>query len=370
MRLAIPSTFPPFRGGISQFNEALKSALEEKGHEVIVVNWSRQYPRMLFPGKDQFDPELDSPYTCALDSIRPSTWRKVGTELAGLHLDAVVIPFWHAALAPALTGVIRALKKKSGAAAPKIIGLTHNAGSHDAAWWDAALTKKFLFSLDDAWTLSQEITDRLQELRDDLPVNTLFHPLYDHFPALIPVKEAKEKLHLPAEALVILYFGLIRPYKGLDQLIRAFDALNDINERPVHLLIAGECYGKWKPYQVLIEKSKHSGRIQTHERFISDREVGLFFGAADVVALPYRRASQSGVTAVALHYGKPIVATRVGGLAEYILPGETGELAQVNDVENLADCLARCLRSSYNESSFEKAREKFSWSTFIDKALG
>ncbi len=369
MRMAIPSTFPPFRGGISQFNEALKSALEAAGHEVVVITWTRQYPQLLFPGKQQIDPELPAPYEAGLDSMRPSTWRKVGKELARREVDCVVVPFWHAALAPALAGTVRAWKKHSKSPEPRAIGLVHNAGSHDASWWDAALTRRFLRSVDVAWTLSEEVTERLGELQPDLACQTLFHPLYDHFPDLMPAEEAKTKLHLPTSARVLLYFGLIRPYKGLEVLLEAFSRLESSPDHPLHLLIAGECYGDWEPYERLIESNPARGRIQTHERFISDREVGLFFGAADAVALPYRRASQSGVTAVALHYGKPIVASDVGGLAEYILPGQTGELASPNDAESLAEALRRALRQTYPESAFDAARERFSWTAFVDQAM-
>ena len=369
MRIAIPSTFAPFRGGISQFNEALKSALEAEGHEVVVLNWKRQYPTQLFPGKQQVDEELAAPYEAVMDSIDPRTWRKAGRALAGRELDLVVVPFWHAALAPALAGTIRALRAASGGdQVPRVVGLVHNAGSHDGAWWDERLTRHFLNRLDGAWTLSEEVTERLEELVPDLAVQTLFHPLYDHFPPLEDAATARAKLHLPVHAQVLLYFGLIRPYKGLDVLLDAFARLPSTEERPVHLLVAGECYGDWEPYAQRIAANPAAERIQTHERFISDREVGVFFGAADVVSLPYRRASQSGVTAVALHYGKPIVASDVGGLSEYILSGSTGELVEPNRPEALAAGLMRALQRTYPDDAFEQARERFSWGAFVRAA--
>lgn len=369
MRIAIPSTFPPFRGGISQFNEALKLSFEAAGHEVVAVNWSRQYPGLLFPGKDQTDPELAGSAPAVMDSIRPSSWRKAGRLIAAADVDVVVVPFWHAALAPALAGVVGAVREATGMRAPRIIGLIHNAGSHDAAWWDARLTQHLLGRLDGAWTLSEEVTERLQELKPDLAITTLFHPLYDHFPPMESELEAKAKLHLPADSQVLLYFGLIRPYKGLEVLLDAFAKLPSPPERPVHLVIAGECYGEWEPYQRRIDANPAAQRIQTHERFISDREVGIFFGVARLVVLPYRRASQSGVTAVALHYGKPIVASDVGGLSEYIMPGRTGELVAPSDASALAHSLEKALNTSYPEHEFESAQERFSWSAFVASAL-
>lgn len=369
MRIAIPSTFPSFRGGISQFNEALKSALMEAGHEVHVWNWKRQYPNALFPGKDQHDPELPSPYPRTMDSIVPSTWKATGEMIAAIAPDVVLVPFWHAALAPALAKVMDHTKQAMGQNPIQFIGLIHNAGSHDADWWDQRLTMYFLKRLDRCWTLSEEVSERISELHPKLPISTLFHPLYDHFPSLDNTISAKEKLHLPEHAEVILYFGLIRPYKGLELLLEAFECIESLEAKPRFLVIAGECYGDWGSYQKIIDASAARDRIQTHERFVSEREVGLFFGAADVVALPYRRASQSGVTAVALHYGKPIVASNVGGLAEYIQPGSTGELVPANDARSLALGIEKALSSSYSEEAFIAARERFSWSAFANQAF-
>jgi len=369
MRIAIPSTFPSFRGGISQFNEALKSALEEAGHEVHVWNWKRQYPGALFPGKDQHDPNLSSPYPRTLDSIVPRTWKSTGEMIAAFSPDAVLVPFWHAALAPALAKVIDHTMHALGDQSVEIIGLIHNAGSHDAAWWDQGLTKFFLQRLDLCWTLSEEVTERISELCPELPIRTLFHPLYDHFPRLEDVLSARTKLHLPQNAQIILFFGLIRPYKGLELLLEAFDKVASTEIKPRYLVIAGECYGDWTTYQKLIDASSAADRIQTHERFISDREVGLFFGASDVVVLPYRRASQSGVTAVALHYGKPIVASNLGGLAEYIKTGHTGELVPANDAKALALGIDKSLNTAYGEEAFHAARERFSWSAFVKRAF-
>lgn len=369
MRIAIPSTFPPFRGGISQFNEALKSAFEEAGHEVVVINWRHPSPWMYFPGGLNVDPALPDRYESGWDWWRPSSWRRVGRTLAQREVDWVVVPFWHAALAPALAGTIRAVRRHARERPVRVVGLVHHAGSDESAWWANALTRRFLGAVDVAWTLSEGVNERLGELKPDLACQTLFHPLYDHFPQLLPAEEAKAKLHLPASARVLLYFGMIRPYKGLEVLLDAFDRLDSPADEPIHLLIAGECFGDWTPYQRLIDAHPARSRIQTHERFISDREVGLFFGAAEAVALPHRRASQSGVTAVALHYGKPIVASEVRGLAEYVLPGQTGELAPPDDAHALALALQRALDRSYPTDAFDAARQRFSWSAFVEQAI-
>lgn len=387
MRIGIPSTFPPYRGGIAQFNQALLRALEEAGHEVLAINWSRQYPRLFFPGESQLEAgsELSAGPPALLDSIHPGSWRRVAQQLVAQRIDVLVLPFWHAALSPAMIYLARRVKRDLEAIGHRVqvVGLMHNACSHDASGWDTWLVGRLLGRLDRAWTLSAQVAMELELMQAGLAVDTLFHPLYDHFPDLIPQAEARKLLHLPpaGDGHVVLYFGLIRPYKGLDVLIEAMSILKKELETgeghlPVHLVIAGECYGDWEPYQSAIDASVAADEIQVHARFIPDHEVALFFGAADCVALPYRKASQSGVTAIALHYGIPVVATDVGGLSEYVEPGETGALVpRSGDLHRDATGFAHGIQSALshdlreNHEAFARARAQFSWSTFAHSAL-
>ena len=387
MRIAIVSSFPPYRGGIAQFNQALLRALEEEGHEVLAINWSRQYPSLFFPGASQLEEggRLSDGPPALLDSIRPGTWNRVARHLVESRIDLLVLPFWHAALAPPMAHLGKKVRRGSKAAGHpvQVVGLMHNACSHDASGWDTWLVHRLLGRLDRAWTLSAKVAMEIELMREGLAVDTLFHPLYDHFPDRISSGDARRLLHLPSaeEANVVLYFGLIRPYKGLDVLIDAIsilaqERLGGRDGKPVYLVIAGECYGEWEPYQNAIDASAAADLIQVHARFIPDHEVALFFSAADCVALPYRKASQSGVTAIALHYGIPIVASDVGGLAEYILPGETGALVpRTGTVHQDAIGFSSALRTtlagewSKNVSAFDEARARFSWKSFVHNAL-
>lgn len=387
MRIGIASSFPPYRGGIAQFNQALLRALEEDGHEVIPINWSRQYPRLFFPGVSQLEEGgrlADGP-PALLDSIRPSTWNRVARHLVEARIDLLILPFWHAALSPPMAHLGKKVRQGMAAVGHPvhIVGLMHNACSHDASGWDTWLVDRLLGRLDRAWTLSAKVAMEIELMQDGLAVDTLFHPLYDHFPDRISAEDARRLLHLPPkeDAHVVLYFGLIRPYKGLDVLIDAVSILaqerqKGASSKPVYLVIAGECYGEWEPYQNAIDACAAAEHIQVHARFIPDHEVALFFSAADCVALPYRKASQSGVTAIALHYGIPIVATDVGGLSEYILPGETGALVPRSgtvhqDALGFASALKSTLAIRWEEKSqaFEAARARFSWKSFVDNAL-
>jgi glycosyltransferase involved in cell wall biosynthesis len=387
MRIAIVSSFPPYRGGIAHFNQALLRALEEEGHDVMAINWSRQYPRIFFPGVSQLEEGgrlADGP-PALLDSIRPSTWNRVARHLVESRIDLLILPFWHAALAPPMAHLAKKVRRGLQAVGHpiQVVGLMHNACSHDASGWDTWLVHRLLGRLDRAWTLSAKVAMEIELMRDGLAVDTLFHPLYDHFPDRISAEDARRLLHLPPaeEAHVVLYFGLIRPYKGLDVLIDAISILEQerlagVAEKPVYLVIAGECYGEWEPYQNAIDASAAADFIQIHARFIPDHEVALFFSAADCVALPYRKASQSGVTAIALHYGIPIVASDVGGLAEYILPGETGTLVPHSgtvheDAIRFSTALRTTLAGQWNRNhaAFDQARARFSWQSFVHQAL-
>ncbi len=368
MRIAIASTFPPYRGGIAQFNHRLSIALQEIGHEVHCANWKRQYPSFLFPGKSQLTlgADLTSGPAAVLDSIDPKTWRATATFLMSNSPDILLIPFWHAALTPALVGVISRMKKQR----PEllVVGLMHNATSHDSKFWDITLTKRFIGHLDSTFTLSEQVAKRVSELVPDQEPSVLFHPLYDHYPDLPPQLDARTRLDLPApnEADVLLFFGLIRAYKGLQTLINAMQHLAH-RERPVHLVIAGESYDDWGPYQSLIDASGMSSRIHVHNRFILDEELSTFFSSCQAVCLPYLKASQSGVTAIALHYDKPVVASDVGGLSEYLQEPGTGIVCEPNNPKLLAEAIESQLDSlPVDPRSFHAAKNRYSWSKLAD----
>ena len=372
MRIAIPSTFPPYRGGIAHFNAALAEAFRAAGHDVVCVNWVRQFPAAWFPGiapeEDEDSDEVGPPRV--VDSVWPGTWKSAAAALTeGGIPDAVLVPFWSPALGPALSGVLRHLRK-SGAAVhhlPAGVGLIHNVAGPDDEGWERYLSRQFLRSLDRVVVLSDAVAERVHDLRPDLPVDVLFHPLYDHFPERMDAEAARRILHLPppGAARVLLYFGSIVASKGLDVLI---DAMAEVPE-DVHLLVAGECFGSWDDYQTAIDDSPAALRIQVHPRYIEDHEVALFFGAADALALPYRTAAQSGVTAIALHYGLPVVASGVRDVQEIIEDGVTGAcVTPPGDPAALAAGIRRLFEQPKPlDAAFQPIRDRRSWSTFVQQ---
>ena len=357
MRIGIASTFPPYRGGIAQFNAAMADALKAAGHEVSMATWSRQYPNWLFPGTSQWEPnkslsDVDIP--ASLDSLSPLSWARTGRALASAS-DVVVLPFWHAALAPALTGVARAAKKHG---VKKVFALMHNASSHDGNAMHKALTTRFLGCVDGVFTLSQPVS----ELLTGWQPHTLFHPLYDHHKRALRKEEARRQLGIDKDRVVHLFFGLIRPYKGLHVLLKA------MAELPEHhvAVVAGECYGPWEPYGDAITSLNLEGRIHVHQGFVDDRDVPVFFGAADHVVLPYLEASQSGVTALALHHEKRVIASDVGDLSSTIVPELTGRLVQPNAPSDLARAMSQPWSAQPTDvkAAFDSVKKRLSWSAW------
>lgn len=364
MRIGIVSTFPPYRGGIAQFNAAMKSALEEAGHDVQAITWSRQYPSFLFPGKSQWEPGRGpNDLTCPalLDSLAPWSWRQTGRALATAGpTELLILPFWHSALAPALAGVAAEARKQG---VSQVLGLMHNASSHDGNRRDRWLAAKFMRSCDQLVTLSASVGESLKPWAS----TSLFHPLYTHLD-LGPSREiARERLGLDPNAHVHLFFGLIRPYKGLHVLLKALATLP-----PQHVLVvAGECYGSWAPYAQQIQNLGLASRVVLHLDFVQDEEVPLFLSACDDIVLPYTAASQSGVTALALHHEVKVIASDVGDLGDTILPELTGRLVPPSDPKELAKAMAQKWPEDKSATghAFAEVKKRLSWSAWADQLM-
>ena len=370
MKIAIASSFHPYRGGIAQFNDAMAIALKNQGHVVNCFNWSRQYPTILFPGVAQTKSGTSTPprsTLAPLDSISPNSWRKTAQIiLRDDEIDVVILPFWHAALAPALRGVAKSIKRLSPET--EVIAIMHNATSHDGKASDKWLTRRFLKRVDSIVTLSTSVTQDVIKLAPMLPIKTLFHPLYNDSTKKPDKKIARKTLGIPVNAkYVVLFFGLIRPYKGLEVLLEAANSLSE----DIHLIIAGECYGSWNRYKRLINGNKARSRIHVFKQYIPDDKVGGFFAATDLVVLPYLSASQSGVTATAIQYDLPIIASNVGDLSNSIVEGKTGMLIKAGDSKALGEAIGIWLKTEHPKlsESYNLLKSAKSWNEFARKLV-
>ena len=363
MKIALLSPFYPYRGGMAQFSGRLYEELK-KEHEVEAFNFSMLYPSFLFPGKTQYVTEGDSAQFInserILNSINPLSFYKTASLINGFSPDILIIPYWMSFLAPALGSVCRFVHKKT-----KILGLIHNAIPHEKRFFDKSLANYFFTACDGFITLSEPVKDDLKVIIANKPILVSPHPIYDQYGLKTDKKEASAKLGVDNKKKTLLFFGLIREYKGLDILIKAMNLLND----EYQLIIAGECYGDFKIYQDLIDSSKNKANIKVLEDYIPDSMVSLLFSASDVLVLPYRDATQSGVVAVAYQMETPLIATNVGALGETVRDGATGMVVNTVTPDTLADTIKKYFSEEDSNKEFYtknilREKQRLSWNSF------
>jgi glycosyltransferase involved in cell wall biosynthesis len=361
MKIAILSPFYPYRGGIAQFSAMLYQALG-KEHEVKAFSFSRLYPGFLFPGKTQFVDEIDADFPVSaerhLDSIHPFSYEKTAKAIEKFQPDVLLIAYWMSFFGPAYGYIAHRLKNKT-----KIITLVHNAIPHEPKFFDKAFSKLLFDRTQGFLVLSDTVKNDILSLYPQANVCLKAHPLYDHFGAKMDKKEALQTLGLDSAKKTLLFFGLIRDYKGLDLLIDAMSLLDDSYQ----LLIAGECYGSFEKYQQQIAISSAKERIQVLNKYVDDREVPVLFSAADLLVLPYKSATQSGVVPVAYHFETPIVATDVGSLKESIETTETGLICSP-ETGSLAQTIEKAFQQGTDQFivSIQKEKQNLSWDVFAE----
>ena len=366
MKVALLSTIYPFRGGIAQFNGALFRAFEKK-NETKAFTFSRQYPQFLYPGENQYVTPNDVvdaiPSEAVLDSINPFSYLSAARKINAYAPDLMVMKFWLPFLGPALGTVANRVKKNS-----TVVTIVDNAIPHEKRFMDDAFSNYFFNQNHGFVALSEAVKNDLYSLKPEIPCIVLPHPLYDHFGQKIDKQEAIRKLGLPADKKLLLYFGYIRDYKGLDLLIEAISKLDDSH----HLILAGESYSSFDKYTQLIEQFGVKDKITVINRYIPDHEVTQLFSAADVCVLSYKSATQSGVTAIALHFEIPLIVTNVGGLNELVFHEKTGLLIQ----EPRVDLIVEQVHNFFNNhmqtdfgSNIRQLKEELSWDRFAEKLI-
>ena len=366
MKIALISVAPPYRGGISKHTSILAENIS-KTHSIDIINYSRQYPNFLFPGKSQYIDEHveDFPSERCIDSINPLSWFKTGNVLVKRRYDLVIFRFWNPFFAPALGVIAGVIKKKSPAT--KLISLCDNIFPHEKTPFSHFFISYLFRKLHGHLVQSSQTEEELQTIVSSPVYEKRFHPLYNTFPDKIEKNTARKILGLKTEN-IILYFGIIRKYKGFDILLKAISELKD-KRTDFHLLAAGECYGSDEKYTKLISDLGISDYITWHNRYIPDEDVAMYFSAADVVALPYRSASQSGITQIAYYYNIPVIVTNVGGLPEIVDEGKSGIIINPENSSELAAVLDKQLgQNTLQEMGtyINTFKQKFSWDYFVE----
>lgn len=362
----------PLRGGLASFDERLAREFQSQGFDTTIYTFSLQYPSFLFPGTSQYSTEpapTDINIKVRINSVNPFNWIKVGNELKVLKPDIIVVRYWLPFMGPCLGTILRRAKKNKHT---KIVCIADNVLPHEKRIGDKQFTSYFLKSVDAFVTMSEKVLEDLRSFTTK-PAQRIVHPLYDNFGEQISKIEARNYLGLNVNDKIILFFGFIRKYKGLDILLEAINVLkaNPKSEiRNLKLLIAGEFYEDRKLYDDIIEKNQLQSSVILRTNFINDSEVKYYLSAADFVIQPYRNATQSGVTPLAYHFEKPMLVTNVGGLPSLVPDGKVGLVAEPN-----AKSIAEKILDLYNigEKQFlphlREEKKKYSWSILVDTII-
>lgn len=367
-KIVILGTAYPYRGGIAAFNERLARQFQDEGHEVSIITFTLQYPSFLFPGKTQYTaapaPE-DLHIERSINSVDPLNWNKVGRILDLGHYDMAVFAYWMSFFAPCYGNIARKLKST------KCIALIHNMMPHEGSLLDKSLTPFFVKSMDGFVALSKSVMNEVAKLDTHAkPKAWAPHPIYDHYGPKEPRETALAHLGLDSSFRYMLFFGLVRAYKGLDWLLEAF-ADERLRVYPLKLMVVGEFYDDKAPYLEQIRALGLQDKVVVVDQFIPDEQVKDYFNACDIVVQPYKSATQSGVTQVAYHFEKPMLVTNVGGLDEIVPNGEVGYAVDPNP-DSIADAIDDFF-SNHRMSDFEahivEEKKKYSWTRMTETVM-
>lgn len=356
----------PLRGGLASYDERLAKEFTEKGFDTTIYTFSYQYPSFLFPGTTQYStepPPANISIKVKINSVNPINWIKVGNELKKLRPDIIVVRYWLPFMGPCLGTILRKVKRNHHT---KIICIADNIFPHEKRPGDKAFTKYFLKPVDGFITMSEKVLADLHQFAKDKPARFVPHPLYDNFGGKISKEEARKKLGIHTQDKVLLFFGFIRKYKGLDILLEAMKILNTKFKIPnLKLLIAGEFYEDEKNYHELLNDPGIIDNLIIHTQFIEDSMVKYYLCAADCVIQPYRNATQSGVTPLAYHFEIPMIVTNVGGLPS-LVPDKVGLIAEPN-AQSIAQKIEEYfqLGEGYFLPHLKVEKKKYSWEAMV-----
>ena len=361
MNISFISVFPPYRGGIATHSHLILNELK-KNNNVQAINFIKLYPSIFFPGKSQYDNSEKIIGERILNSTNPLKWKKVVSKIKENKSELIIFKFWHPFFIPCYNYIIKKIKKDTNI---KIAMIFDNIFPHEPFPFSKILLKKLLLNVDIHVVQSSKVEKELKKIAPNALYDKVFHPIYNNYPCAIDKEDAKSKLNI-TEANVVLFFGLIRDYKGLDKLILSMEKVFEIRS-DVKLLIAGECYSDKQKYISMIKKSKYSDKILWKEEYINEDEVSVYFSAANLVVLPYVGASQSGIVPLSYHYNKPVIVSDLEGLKEVVDIGKTGYVFNLKSEYDLSDSILKFLKN-YNENYYsdniESYKSNFAWSNF------
>lgn len=367
MKITILGPAHPYRGGLASIMQTMAREYQSRGHEVRIYTFTVQYPSLLFPGKTQY---IDTPapedlhIERVMNTVNPFNWISLGLRLKREAPDIILMKYWTPFMAPCFGTIARIARQNKKT---KVICQIDNVEPHEHHIIDRPCNKYYLGGVDGFVYMSEQVHSELKAYTT-APAIFSPHPMFENFGMAIGREEACQKIGLDPTEQYTLFFGLIRDYKGLDMLLKAWKSWNPENRK---LLIAGEFYTSREKYISLIEQLDLKDRVVLHDHFIADEDVRYYFSASDCLVLPYRSATQSGVTQIAYNFSLPMLVTNVGGLPEIVPDGRVGLVC-----EPTVEGIIKGLKRVYSENvlpgliaNFPEERKRFSWAAMCDKLL-
>ncbi len=358
----------PLRGGLAAFDEKLAICFSEKGIQSSIHTFSLQYPSLLFPGKTQYSTQ-PAPQginiKATINSINPFNWMKVGWQIMREKPDLIIVRYWIPFLGPCLGTILKIVHWNRHT---KVISIVDNIIPHEKRLGDTLFTKYFASSIDGFVTMSEKVKNDVK-LFSHKPTLVSPHPIFDHFGSTIPTLQARTQLGLGENDKIILFFGYIRKYKGLDLLIQAMKDIR-IQQLGIRLLVVGEFYDAAQPYIDLVNDLALQNQITFYDQFVPDQEVTNYVSAADFIIQPYKNATQSGVTPLAYHFSKPMLVTNVGGLADTVPHLKVGVVTEPTS-EDIANGIVQLydLGAAHFMPYIQEERKKYTWEQMTEKFL-
>ena len=358
----------PLRGGLSAFDEELVRTFTSKNVQAKIETFSLQYPSFLFPGTSQYTVEsspADIKINVGINSINPFNWIKVGLRLKKERPDLIIVRYWIPFLAPCLGSICKIVKSNNHT---KVIAIIDNMIPHEKRLGDHILTKYFSGAVDGFLTMSEKVAKDVKTFSSK-PIVISPHPIFKHFGEPISKIDARNSLGLNENEKIILFFGFIRQYKGLDLLLKSM-AYKSIKDASIKLMIVGEFYDDPQPYHDLIKTLGIADSVILHTQFVSDKDVKKYVCSADFIIQPYKNATQSGVTPLAYHFEKPMLVTNVGALADTVPNGKVGIVVEPNE-SSIANGIETLYQNGieYYLPNILEEKKKYSWEQMADNFL-
>jgi glycosyltransferase involved in cell wall biosynthesis len=367
MNIVIVGPAYPYRGGIADTNESFARSLMKVGHKVDIVTFKLQYPSFLFPGKTQYSedkPPKDLKIHRWINTVLPTNWYLAASKINKLKPDLVIFRYWLPFLAPCLGTIARNLKKDICK-----IAMCDNIVPHEKRIGDRGLTKYFVHSFDGFITLSRTVKNELEDFTSR-PIRFFPHPINDNLGDKIEREKALTHLGLAPEYRYLLFFGMVRKYKGLDLMIKAI-ADPRLADKKIRLIVAGEFYDDPVIYQDMMNKYDVTDKVIIRNEFIPTDDIRYYFSCSDLLTQTYHTASQSGVTQIAYHFDLPVLVTDVGALSEFIPHQKVGYVTK-KDPDNIAEYIIDFVdndRKQYFSEQVKIEKQKYSWEAFSDELI-